>query len=170
MFATYLRNQGNEVIWAGKDDGKFDKIIEDDSKIDVNFENLPYPDRILTDAKHNRWQVYGNYRKHPATHIMASNLCWYGKCTFCIDTTKLQAGEHRGLRSVDHVIEEIDDLIANGYKEVFDDSGTFPVGSWLEEFCHKMQSRKSKIMIGCNMKPIKLDYKMMANAGFKFYW
>src|SRR3990167_1075660 len=172
-YATYLRNEGHEVKWGNNSFEPNPKwfdggIIKDDFQIDIPFEKLPFPDREFTDAKNPRWQRYGNYRKHPGTHMMASNLCWYGKCTFCIDTAKLKAGEHRGLRSVDHVIEEIDDLIANGYKEVFDDSGTFPVGAWLEEFCHKMQSRKSKIMIGCNMKPIKLDYKMMANAGFKF--
>ena len=189
-YATYLRNEGHDVKWGENKieqsdlwdlDKKtrdvikyinsresFDRVIENDFQIDIPFEKLPFPDRVFTDAKNPRWQKYGNYRRHPATHMMASNLCWYGKCTFCVDTAKLQSGEHRGLRSVDHVIEEIDDLIAHGYKEVFDDSGTFPVGAWLEEFCQKMQSRKKHIMIGCNMKPIKLDYKMMANAGFKF--
>lgn len=176
-YATYLRNEGHEVVW----DSIYDvgckitvngienyKVIENDFQIDIPFDQLPFPDREFTDAKNARWQSYGNYRKHPATHMMASNLCWYGKCSFCVDTLKLQQGEKRGLRSVDHVIEEIDDLIRLGFREVFDDSGTFPVGAWLEEFCSKMQSRKHKIMIGCNMKPIKLDYKMMANAGFKF--
>ncbi|RTK93061.1 radical SAM protein [Candidatus Saccharibacteria bacterium] len=188
MYATYLRNQGHEVLWGaessaseidcelyrhkGKDyltiKGEFS--IESDEQIDVPFEKLPYPDREFTDAKNPRWQSYGNYRFHPATHMMASNLCWYGKCTFCVDTAKLQAGEKRGIRSVDHVIEEIDDLIANGYKEVFDDSGTFPVGEWLEEFCMKMKinGRNKKIKIGCNMKPVNIDYKMMADAGFRF--
>lgn len=186
MYATYLRNQGHRVIWGGLPSVEeilfnpamqtienvqrelADKIINNDTQIDVPFENLPYPDRTLTDGKNKRWQSYGNYKFHPATHMMASNLCWYGKCTFCIDTAKLQAGEKRGIRMVDHVMEEIDDLIKNGYREVFDDSGTFPVGAWLEEFCSKMQPRKRKITIGCNMKPIKLDYKMMANAGFRF--
>ena len=188
MYATYLKNQGHTVVW-GTTKGcpcgcaleykslnigdhnvhlSFDKVIENDFQIDVPFEKLPYPDRVFTDAKNRRWQSYGNYKFHPATHMMASNLCWYGKCTFCIDTAKLEAGEKRGVRSVDHVMEEIDDLIAQGYREVFDDSGTFPVGPWLEEFCEKMQSRKKYITIGCNMKPIKLDYKMMANAGFRF--
>ena len=155
-----------------------ENIIRDDFQVDVPFEQLPYPDRIFTDAKHPRWQSYGNYKRHPATHMMASNLCWYGKCTFCIDTAKLEAGEKRGVRSVDHVMAEIDDLIYHGYREVFDDSGTFPVGKWLEEFCEKMSKpvlasrllgpRKKWIKIGCNMKPVKLDYKMMADAGFRF--
>ena len=190
MYATYLRNQGHEVVWGW--DPKlpldcsdptcnaalpfkvelqhrhWDRVIQDDFAIDIPFEQLPYPDRILTDALNPRWQAYGNYKLHPATHMMASNLCWYGKCTFCVDTLKLQQGEKRGVRSVDHVMEEIDDLIAKGYREVFDDSGTFPVGDWLTEFCAKMQRRKRYITIGCNMKPVTLDYRMMAEAGFRF--
>lgn len=168
MYATHLRNEGHAIQWGSSPSGDYDKIVEDDFAIDVPFEQLPFPDRILTDAKHPRWQSYGNYRRHPATHMMASNLCWYGKCTFCVDTLKLNQGEARGVRSVNHVMEEIDDLIAQGYREVFDDSGTFPVGKWLEEFCAKMQSRKSKILLGCNMKPVTLNYQMMADAGFKF--
>ena len=177
MYATHLKNKGHNVIWNARSTGATleqwckdygDKLIKDDFDIDVPFNELPYPDRTLTEGKHRRWQSYGNYKFHPATHMMASNLCWYGKCTFCIDTYKLEHGEKRGVRSVDHVMEEIDDLISQGYHEVFDDSGTFPVGKWLEEFCQKMQTRKKKITIGCNMKPVKLDYKMMANAGFRF--
>lgn len=187
MYATYLRNNGQEVNWGGDEffypinypfnmtlNPYFDKVITTDDQITIPFEKLPFPDRTFTDAKNKRWQSYGNYKFHPATHMMASNLCWYGKCTFCIDTKKLET-EPRGLRSVDHVIEEIDDLIKNGYREVFDDSGTFPVGEWLEEFCAKMNSssmtvgcRKDHIKIGCNMKPVNIDYKMMANAGFRF--
>lgn len=189
MYATYLRNTGEEVFWDAKNYAKdlpyfpfgatdaayahiYQKyLIETDDKIIIPFEKLPYPDRKFTDALNPRWQSYGNYKFHPATHMMASNLCWYGKCTFCIDTAKLEAGEGRGLRTVDHCMEEIDDLIANGYKEVFDDSGTFPIGKWLEEFCVKMRinGRYKKIKIGCNMKPLlKVDYKMMAQSGFRF--
>jgi radical SAM superfamily enzyme YgiQ (UPF0313 family) len=177
MYATYLRNEGHEVDWGRKPEpvegfriDAYDEIIKNDFQIDVPFEKLPFPDREFTDAKNKRWQSYGNYKFHPATHMMASNLCWYGKCTFCIDTAKLQAGEKRGVRSVDHVIEEIDDLISKGYREVFDDSGTFPVGPWLEEFCLKMMrnGRNKKIVLGCNMKPIKLNYKLMKQAGFRF--
>ena len=187
MYATYLINQGNDVAWGDdknakihiadvegliKCDGKWapEKIIKDDFQIDVDFDKLPFPDRVFTDAKNPRWQSYGNYKFHPATHMMASNLCWYGKCTFCVDTLKLEQGEHRGLRSVDHVLEEIDDLIANGYKEVFDDSGTFPMAKWLHEFCDKMikSGRNKKIVVGCNLKPIKADFKLMKEAGFRF--
>jgi len=170
MAATYYRNQGHEVIWDGIDDGSYDKVIHTETDIDVDFEKLPFPDRKFTKAKEKRWQVYGNYRYHPATHSMVSNLCWYGLCTFCRDTQRLKDGEKRGVRSVDHFIEEIDDLIANNYRECFDDSGIFPVGKWLEEFSEKMvrSGRNKKIVLGSNMKPIKMNYKLMADAGFRF--
>jgi len=184
MYATYLRNQGHHVEW---DENKgyhfraedwfnkfhregFYKIIENDFQIDVDFNKLPFPNREFTDGKNKRWQSYGNYKFHPATHMMASNLCWWGKCTFCIDTYKLEHGEPQQTRSVAHVMEEIDNLIANGYKEVFDDSGTFPVGKWLDDFCSEMRknNRNKKIKVGCNMKPVKLDFDMMKEAGFRF--
>ena len=186
MYATYLRNEGHEVVWGGKENifslepgainyfyGTYDKAIKDDFQIDVPFEKLPYPDRIFTDAKNPRWQSYGNYKYHPATHMMASNLCWWGKCTFCIDTEKLKAGEKRGVRSVAHVISEIDDLIRLEFREVFDDSGTFPIQDWLDEFCKEMlkNGRNKKIVWGCNMKPISkkiVPFKLMKEAGCRF--
>jgi len=171
MYATYLRDQGHEVEWdPGKEMLLCDEVVVDDSDVKVPFIELPYPDREFTDAKNKRWQSYGNYKFHPATHMMAANLCWWGKCTFCVDTKKIEEGEPVQTRSVDHVIEEIDDLIANGYREVFDDSGTFPIGDWLEEFCKKMREkgRHKKIKIGCNLKPIKVDFKMMKSSGFRF--
>lgn len=188
MYATYLKSKSHTVYWNGKpeydeDEKPFvmvgffkeyvDHVIKDDFQINVPFDKLPYPDRIFTDAKNKRWQSYGNYKYHPATHMMASNLCWWGKCLFCIDTAKLEAGEKRGVRPVDHVLEEIDDLIRLGFKEVFDDSGTFPIGEWLQEFCTKMikSGRNKKIVVGCNMKPIAervVPFKLMKEAGFRF--
>ena len=173
MYATYLRNTGHSVIWDGIDNGSYDKVITDDIQIDVPFEKLPFPDRIFTNGKDPRTQIYGNFKLKPNTHMMASNLCWWGRCTFCVDTLKLQQGEKRGLREVGHVLAEIDDLIGLGYRECFDDSGTFPIGEWLERFCREMirSSRNKKIVLGCNMKPIEekvVPFKLMKEAGFRF--
>lgn len=179
MYATYLRNNGNDVVWGKALPSHWNikdgySIIATDEQISwFGFDKLPFPDRTFTDAKNKRWQAYGNYKYHPATHMMVSNLCWWGKCTFCEDTRKIQQGEKRGLRSVRHVMFEIENLIANGYKEVFDDSGTFPIGDWLEEFCDEMiDSRHNKrIVWGCNMKPISpkvVPFKKMKEAGCRF--
>src|SRR3990167_9478118 len=180
-YATYLRNEGHEVVWDesslnSPENSRHNqniKVIENDFQIDVPFEKLPFPDRTFTDAKNPRWQSYCNYKLTPATHMMASNLCWWGKCTFCVDTLKLKGGEKRGLRPVEHVIEEIDNLIELGFREVFDDSGTFPIGDWLDKFCHLLiqTGKNKKIVWGCNMKPISekvVPFKLMKEAGCRF--
>jgi radical SAM superfamily enzyme YgiQ (UPF0313 family) len=55
-----------------------------------------------------------------------------------------------------------------------DDSGTFPVGDWLREFCRGMITRgyNKEVRINCNMRfnvnLDKNDYQLMADAGFRF--
>ena len=71
------------------------------------------------------------------------------------------------------LLDEIGKLIELGVKEVFDDTGTFPVGKWLEEFCEGMISRglNKKVTLDCNMRfgALSLDeYKLMRKAGFRF--
>jgi radical SAM superfamily enzyme YgiQ (UPF0313 family) len=67
-------------------------------------------------------------------------------------------------------MEEIEDLVRLGFRESFDDSGTFPIREWLYEFCREMikSGFNKKIVLGCNMKPIREDYKLMREAGFRF--
>ncbi len=173
MFATYLRDRGNDVIWLGEDDGSFDRIIESDDQIEVDFDKLPIPDRIWTNSMNPRYTSYGNYRYRPGTHYLSSNLCWWaGKkgCTFCVDSKKIIDGEPRKIRPVNHVISEIEDCVRIGHRECFDDAGTIPIGDWLENFCHAMikSGLNKRVHLGCNLKPIKLDFKLMKEAGFGF--
>lgn len=162
MYATYLRNQGHEVFW---DDNTWAydsswEVIARSNHIKVPFLELPYPDRIFTDAKNPLWQKYGNYKYHPATHMMAAHGCWWGKCSFCVEQKNKFV-----VRDINHVIEEIENLIHLGFKEVFDDSATFPSGSWLQTFCSKMKNRR--ITLGCNMRMIDEDYSLMKASGFR---
>ncbi len=177
MYATYLWKQGHEVQWGnhiGVGNGKSHAlIIKDDFQIDIPFDQLPYPDRILTDAKNPRWQSYGNYKFHPATHFMSSNLCWWAGakgCVFCIDSKKIIDGEKRGVRTTDHVMSEIENCVSLGFKEMFDDAGTIPINEWLEDLCHKMikSGLNKKMVLGCNLKPIKQNFSLMKKAGFRF--
>jgi len=172
MYAQHLKNEGNEVIWFGEDDGTFDKVIDSDLQIPIDFEKLPIPDRIFTNSMDPKYTCYGNYKKN-GTHYLSSNLCWWaGKkgCVFCVDSKRIIEGEHRGVRSVDHVISEIEDCVRVGHKEAFDDAGTIPINQWLNDFCNSMikSGLNKKIMIGCNLKPIKQDFKLMKEAGFRF--
>ena len=67
---------------------------------------------------------------------MAGRDCWHAKCTFCSWTTLYP--KYR-TRRVDDVLDEIQDLVERyGVKEIMDDSGSFPAGSWLTDFCNGM--------------------------------
>lgn len=184
MYATHLKNNGNEVIWDAKigeaispikwnEIYKDSKIIYDDIQIDVPFENLPFPDRVFTNGKDPRTQSYGNFKYKPNTHFMSSNLCWWAGakgCVFCVDSKKIMDGEKRGVRSTDHVMAEIEDCVSLGFKEMFDDAGTIPINDWLEDLCHKMikSGLGRRMVLGCNLKPIRQDFRLMKQAGFRF--
>ena len=130
----------------------------------------PWIDRDLV-----HWELYaeknGNFRRKPGTYIMSGRDCWHGKCTFCSWTTLYP--RYR-VRKVKDVVDEIAMLVEKyGVKEIMDDSGSFPVGQWLTDFCNEMISRglNRKVRIDCNMRFGRLtldDYRLMRKAGFQF--
>lgn len=136
-----------------------------------NLDTLPIIDRQLT-----KWQLYGlnntNFKYKPGAYIMSGRDCWWGKCTFCSWTTTHPGNTFRTF-SVNHTIKEIDYLVKLGVKEIFDDSGTLPIGQWLNDLCHELINRglNKKVVLGCNMRFGALtqdQYNLMAKAGFRF--
>lgn len=140
--------------------------------LDHDLDSLPFIDRDLT-----QWRRYseknGNYKYLPGTYTMAARDCWWGRCSFCSWTT-LYPGQDYRARSPQSLLDEIGILIERyGVKEVMDDSGSFPVGEWLTEFCNGMIERgyHNKIRLDCNMRFGRLkadDYLLMRKAGFRF--
>jgi len=138
---------------------------------DHGLENMPFIDRSLT-----RWDLYayenGNFKFTPGTYTMFGRDCWWrkdGGCTFCSWTNIYR--KYRVV-PVDRALDEVGELIDRGFREIFDDTGTFPVGSWLKRFCEGMISRgyNKKIVMGCNMRPDALsfdDYRLIKKAGFR---
>ena len=148
-----------EVFWG---DVPYEKIGCEGVNVITKPEGIPFlslrkPDRIFTQAKS---YTSGNYKYLPGTHIQSADGCWYGKCSFCVENKKKYV-----VRPVESVIYEINECKHLGFKEIFDDSGTFPIGSWLDEFCRKMKGKP--IPISCNMRAVDIDYKAMKNAGFR---
>jgi len=154
-------------IWY-RDNGE----IKNTGKFVLNhsLNKIPFIDRDLTN-----WQDYayknGNYRSTPGTYIMSARDCWWAKCTFC---SWPQLYPTFRARKVENVLTEIENLV-NVYKvkEIMDDSGTFPVGTWLKNFCHGMIKRRlnKKVTLDCNMRFGAIDfagYKLMRKAGFRF--
>ncbi len=135
-----------------------------------DFTKWGIPDRSFT-----RWWDYqnnGNFKYLPATYMQSSLDCWYRECTFC---SWAQLYPKYQLRSAKVMLDEVRQCIDMGFKEIFDDSGTFPIDyKWLTEFCGGMisQGYNRKIRISCNMR---LDYlhpnlqgmRDMRQAGFR---
>lgn len=132
-----------------------------------DLDALPEIDRELT-----RWDLYGEHLfvRKPNTYTMAGRDCWYGKCTFCSWTTLYPRFR---VRSHEKVLDEIGHLIERfGVKEVFDDTGTFPAGGWLERFCRGMIDRgySERLDISCNARVGAISeeqFALMKRAGFR---
>lgn len=138
---------------------------------DFELEDLPLIDRKLT-----KWELYsvknGNYKYTPGTYTMFGRDCWWrkaGGCTFCSWTSTYPKFQ---VVSAKKALVEVEELVALGVKEIFDDTGTFPTGKWLKEFCEGIIERglNKRVTLGCNMRPDALsldEYKLMKKAGFR---
>jgi radical SAM superfamily enzyme YgiQ (UPF0313 family) len=156
-------------IWFRKD---WEIKSSGDFLLNHDLNLLPFIDRDLT-----KWRLYayknGNYKVTPGTYTMVGRDCWWrknGGCSFCAWTTLYPIFR---TRKPELLIEEIESLVEKyRIKEIFDDTGTFPVGGWLKEFCNLMIERKlnEKIHFGVNMRFGALsfdEYKLMKKAGFR---
>ena len=166
-----------------------DKVITEPENL--SFLTLPRPDRVFTRAKE---YTSGNYKYLPGTHIMSASGCWHGKCSFCVENKEvcscyanqnnrvdheiangiLSCGTcgkpiskpNYEVRPVEDVISEIEECRRLGFKEVFDDSATFPMGEWLERFTNLLP--KTGIVFSCNMRiGSVVDYNSLKQAGFR---
>jgi len=81
----------------------------------------------------------------------------------------VECGKPYEVREVDDCIDEIKEIKKLGFKEVFDDSGTFPVGNWLVRFCNSLvnENYRTNIAFGCNMRLVDCDYSLLRRANFR---
>jgi len=145
--------------------------IKNTGEFQLNHEldSLPFIDRDLT-----KWWLYayknGNYKRTPGTYIMSGRDCWYHRCSFCSWPTLYPQFR---LRSVENVLDEIGMLIEKyNIREIMDDTGTFPVGDWLRDFCKGLIKRgyHKKIYFDCNMRFGALtneDFLLLKKANFR---
>lgn len=164
----------NLVGFTGFEGYYYEGPIENTGKFqaDGDVTTLPLIDRELT-----KWELYayhnGNYKHFPGTYTMIGRDCWWrkdGGCTFCSWTSTFPTFR---CGTVEHMLDDVERCIEMGIREIFDDTGTFPIGKWLDDFCKAMIERgyNKKIKIGCNMRPgalTKEQYAMMGEAGFRF--
>ncbi len=160
MEAEWHKKHGDDVYWNNNDypniEKFYDKVIYEPEGIP--FLDLPHADREFT--RFWEFQNNGNFKHLPGTYILSANGCWHGKCTFCVEQK-----EKWEVRSPANVISEIEECKKLGIREIFDDSGTFPGGDWLQDFCFK--ARRTKLKFGCNMRMVDADFELMEWAGFR---
>jgi anaerobic magnesium-protoporphyrin IX monomethyl ester cyclase len=162
MEAEWYRKHGHEVIWGMPTKNEYiDKVVIEPEGIE--FLDLPRPDRVFTRAMDKCYQDNGNFKYLPGTYIQSAKGCWWGKCTFCVEKKS-----HYYRRSVSSVIEEIKECKALGYKEIFDDAGTFSTDDWwLDEFLTKLTPISKGIRFSCNMRMVDIDYALLRHSGFR---
>lgn len=132
-----------------------------------DLDNLPQIDRELTS-----WRSYGEHLfiESPNTYMMAGRDCWYGRCTFCSWTTLFPRFR---VRSEQLVLDEIENLVSTyDIREIFDDTGTFPTGAWLDRFCSGLKDRglSKSLRISCNARVNGFSedqLRMMRASGFR---
>jgi len=150
-------------------------LIHNTGEFSLNhsLNELPIIDRDLT-----KWGLYAyknsNFFRAPGAYTMFGRDCWWGKCTFCSWCTIYPGSKFR-VMSVKKAIAEVENLVKNYHvKEIMDDSGSFPVGDWLRQFCEEIIKKgyQKKIRINCNMRfnsgLTEKDYQLMGKAGFRF--
>jgi radical SAM superfamily enzyme YgiQ (UPF0313 family) len=157
-------------IWYRDKNGE----IKNTGKFILNYDlnALPFIDRDLT-----KWYLYayknGNFKRVPGTYTMVGRDCWWrknGGCTFCAWTVLYPTFR---VRKPELLVDEIEYVVEKyKIKEVFDDTGTFPVGEWLKKFANLMIERglNEKIYFSCNMRFGALneeDYRLLKKAGFR---
>ncbi len=137
-----------------------------------SLDELPYIDRELTQYRLYAYKN-GNFKYRPGTYQMAGRDCWWGACSFCSWTTMYPGKNYRTVSPARH-LDEIEMLIDNyGIKEIFDDAGCFPRGSWLKEFCQGFLDRglHKKVTMGCNMRIgglIEAEWNLLGKCNFRF--
>ena len=176
MQAEYYRKQGHQVWWGEvPEEMLIDGMVMDVDKVICSPETLsltmlPRPDRIWTKAKE---YTSGNYKYLPGTHIMSALGCWWGKCTFCVEHWKKPCQGMYGqpgvqeVRPVEDVISEIEECKSLGFKEVFDDSATFPyTGERLCAFLAKLRNCDIKFSCNCRIG-VPYPFADMHKCGFR---
>ena len=157
-------------VWYRDDQGKPCKGIENQPR--PFLDDMPFIDRELT-----KWCLYseknGNFKYLPGTYTMAGRDCWWGRCSFCSWTTLFPGQSFKSV-SPQRLLDEVGMLIEKyAVREIFDDTGCFPKGEWLREFCRGMMDRgyHKKVVMGCNMRVNALaqeEWRLMGKANFRF--
>lgn len=133
-----------------------------------NVDSIPFPDRSLLDTEYQSMIAGANVAVKKFTSIISSRGCVY-KCRFC-SCQKFARNIWRP-RSVENTLEELHDLVSEGYKQFIfvDDSFTLDQKR-VVKLCKRIRKEKMDITWICEGRVDNCSYEMLreiARAGCK---
>ena len=132
------------------------------------LDEMPFPDRDVV----SKFEYFNPLvKKLPWTTAITSRGC-PGRCNFC--NSPVFYGKSIRLRSPENVVDEMEDVVLNGYKEVFYRDETFTVDKKRTlEICRLIKDRGVKISWICSSRintideeTIKEQYVVWADSTF----
>lgn len=125
------------------------KIIKTNKRIlDLDLDLIDPPARHLfnNDLYH---PIPNLYRQLPATNMITSRGCPYGRCAFCYEAGKM--GHKYRRHSPERIIREIENLAKDwGIKEIaFWDDNFIVNKDWVSKFCNLLKTKKLNISWSC---------------------
>lgn len=103
-------------------------------------DRLPHPARHLYEEQYYI-PLPNQCRRRPATTVITSRGCPYGKCRFCFQGGRYAAPYSR--RSPENVIDELKQLAARGIREILFWDHNFCInGKWIARFCDLLDSER----------------------------
>lgn len=123
-------------------------IVETGPPPSVALDELPMPSRALYDPYPYR-PLPNQARREPATTVITSRGCSWGKCTFC-HQSRPDAPKFRR-RSPENVVQELRYLAGQrGIREIVFWDDTFLVNeAWVTEFCEALEAANLGLTWSC---------------------
>ena len=103
-------------------------------------------------------------------HSYTVNFVGVSNCSW----TTFFPGKNFRTMSAEKALDEVENLINLGVREIMEDSGSLPIGQWLKDFCQGMIERgyNKKVVMSCNMRITGIrnleTWQLMKKAGFRF--
>ena len=160
-----LANVSN--IYYRGDDGQIIRGPED--HVVPNVAALPLPAREFMDLRRYAPEVY-EFRKLPATNMLATRGCPYGQCTFCFESGQFRT-KYR-YRPAESLVQEIEMLRdEHGIREiVFNDDDLLSNGKLLTEFAELAIKRKLGVRWSCWGRVTPCTKKLLATIAEAGCW
>lgn len=129
------------IVYRGPDN---ETVATPPRPLERDLDQFPHPLRSI--YRHDLYIPLPNQsRRRPATTVITSRGCPYGKCAFCYQGGKYASAYRR--RSPENVIAEIRDLKRDyGIREIIFWDDNFGINSkWVDRFCDLLDQEKMDI-------------------------